>query len=253
MESFPKTYDVYCIDLPGWGVSEDPPFNLGSVGLERCYYYYANVIMDALTEIYPVKNAKFVFVGHSFGALILTKSIINDYIPTNKIHRCVLTCAPGLHPETSKYAYFWGTIFITGITESLFKQWWSGYLFSAFLYRKETQLLTLQHMYRFIPNGEGYKIVGRHMEFKGRLFKPEWVNPVRNDLIHMSKYKCNLDLIGGLTDTIVNPQHMKELSDEIKRVRYHELNGGHSLFLQKELFHSLLDIINSFPPKNIVQ
>jgi hypothetical protein len=251
MESFPKMYDVYCIDLPGWGISEDPPFNLGSAVLERCYSYYANVIMSALTEIYPVKNAKFVFVGHSFGSFLLTKSIVNGYIPSEKIQKCVLTCAPGVHKETSKYAYFWGTIFITGIMESLFKQWWSSHLFSAFLYRKETQLLTLQCMHKFIPNGEGFKIVGRHMGFKGRLFKPEWINPIRNELIHMSKYNCNLVLICGLMDTIVNQKHTKDISDEIQKIKYHELKSDHSMFLKRDLFPLLLDIINTYPSKSM--
>ena len=149
-----------------------------------------------------------------------------------------------MHKETSKYAYFWGTLFITGIMESLFKQWWSSHLFTAFLYRKETQLETLQCMHRFIQNGEGYKLVGRHMGFTGPLFRPEWISPVRNELIHISKYKCKLELIGGLMDTIVNTDHIKEISSEVKRIKYHAVSSDHSLFSQKELFPDLLDIIN---------
>lgn len=247
MESFPTTHDVYCIDMPGWGISEDPPFDLGTTLLERCYSYYGNIIMTALSEVYPVKDARFVFVGHSLGAFILTKTIACESIPSNAIHKCVLVCPAGLDKQVSKYAYFWGSLFITGIMESSFKQWWSKHLFSAFLYRKKTQLQTLKNMHRFIPIGKGYKIAGRHMAFQGLLFRPEWVRPVRNELIHIFKYKCKVELIGGLTDTIVNPQHIKSISSEFKNIEYHELNGGHSLFLQNELFQSLIDIINIFP------
>lgn len=237
IESFPKTYDVCCIDMPGWGISEDPHFDLETTLLDQCYAYYGNIIMSTLAEIYPVKDTKFIFVGHSFGAFILMKTISLKSIPSNKIHKCILTCLPGLNKQVSKYAYFWGTLFITGIMESLFKQWWSKHLFHLFLYRKKTQIQTLKNMHRFIPNGKGYKIIGRQMAFQGPLYRPEWVLPIRNELIGL---ECKVELIGGLTDTIVNPQHMKNISKEFK---YYELNGGHSLFLQNKLFQSLIDII----------
>ena len=64
----------------------------------------------------------------------------------------------------------------------------------------------------------------------------------------MSKYKCKLELIGGLTDTIVNPSHMVQLSEEFKKIKHHIIDGSHSLFLQKELFSDLLDIINPIKP-----
>lgn len=238
MQSFPNIYDVYCIDLPGWGVSECPLFHLGTTDLSRCYGYYGNIIMSALAEVYPSKDAKFVFVGHSFGALLLMKAIVLDYIPQHKIKRCILTCMPGLHCQTAKY-HFIGSLFISGLMESIFKQWWSRHLFSAFLYRKKTQLQTLKHMCSFIPNGIGYKLLGNHMSFCGFL-KVDWTNPVRNELLHIAKYKCTVRLIGGTHDSITNIQHMKNIST----IPCYELNGGHALFAEKELFPRLLKIIN---------
>ena len=245
MQTFPKVYDVYCIDLPGWGISEDPPFDLNAIALERCYAYYGHIIMSALNEIYPAKNAKFVFLGHSFGSFILIKSISCNYIPSHQIKKCVLTCVPGLHKETSKYAYLWGSLFISGIAESIFKQWWSSHLFSVFLFRRELQLRTLQVMHSFIPNGYGYKMVGRHMGFTGRLFKPEWLLPIRNELVYISNNKCKVGMICGTMDTIVNKEHMKEISESCSKIKCYELNSSHSLFCKVDLFPDLLKIINN--------
>jgi pimeloyl-ACP methyl ester carboxylesterase len=251
MQSFPKVYDVYCIDLPGWGISEDPPYELGSVGLDRCYAYYANIIMTALSEIYPSKDASYVFVGHSFGSLILTKCIAEEYIPPYKIQRCILVCAPGLHTKTLKYAYLWGAAFITGILESTFKTWWAKHLFSAFLYRKKTQLLTLQNMHRFIPNGTGYKVVGRTMSFSGPLFRPEWIKVINNELIHIFKYSCvDIRLVYGEYDTIVDSQHILQFSNK-NNCKCYKVNTGHYPFLEKNQFSNLRKIINgSNTPNN---
>lgn len=246
MESFPKTYDIFCIDLPGWGISEDPPFDLKTADLNKCYAYYANVILTALSEVYRVKTAKYVFVGHSLGSLILTKCIAGGYIPAYRIHKCILAAAPGLHEETSKYAYFWGSLFISGILESMFKQWWSSYLFSAFLYRKETQLKTIQTMHIFIPHGAGRHLSSRQMAFSGRLFKPRWIAPIKPDIIHMFKYYCQVEFICGVHDTLVNYQHAKNVHEKIK---CYELNGGHSLFLDKDLYPKMLDIITMYTSK----
>lgn len=232
MKSFPNIYDVYCIDLPGWGVSECPPFHLETAELLRCYDYYGNIIMSALAEIHPSKDAKFVFVGHSFGALLLMKAIALDYIPQRKIKRCILTCMPGLDCQTAKY-HFNGSLFISGWMESIFKQWWARHLFSALLYRKKTQLQTLQHMCSFIPNGIGYKLLGKHMSLYG-FFNVNWITPVNSELLHIAKYKCTVKLIGA---------SIHEMN--IPNIKCYELNGGHSLFAQQDLFPNLLQIINN--------
>lgn len=248
MQSIPKVYDVYCIDLPGWGISEDPHIDLESDALEQSYAYYAKTIMNTLSEIYPVPYARFMFVGHSFGAFILLKSIALRYIPSYKIESCTLSCMPGLHTLTSKY-YFIGTLFRFGFLESIFKQWWSRHLFSAFLYRKKTQLQTLQNMHRFIPNGTGYKLIGKQITFKW-FFSVRWFrflvcvfNPVRSQLLSISN-TVRVNLVGGLRDLVIDTRHVKDVSDESNNtIKCHLLEGGHSLFSQKELFSKLLSII----------
>ena len=229
MLSLPKTHDVYCIDLPGWGISEDPPFDLKTAEIGRCYAYYANIIMASLSDIYPAKNARFRFVGHSFGALLLTNAIALGYIPPCKIDNCVLACMPGLYPLKTPSI---GALFISGLAESIFKQWWSRHLFSAFLYRKKakTQLQTLQQMRPFIPNGLGHKLVSRHL-------KQQVLDISTRNKIH---------LVYGVSDTIVNIQDMRNFADEgNKGVKCHELECGHSLFTNRELFRTLLTIILS--------
>ena len=244
MESLPNVYDVYCIDLPGWGISEDPLFDLETDVLNRCYAYYSNVIMSALSEIYPVPNAKFMFVGHSFGAFILLKSIAIGYIPPNCIESCTVASVPGLHLNTSATQLI-GSVFIFGFQESIFKQWWSRHLFSAFLYRKKSQLQTLQNMHRFIPEGGGYKLVKKQLKFRFSWFgllHIVWINLIRNQIIHVAN-NFNVKLIGGIHDSITNTNHVKEVSAETK-IKHYLLEGGHSLFSHKELFSQLLSIID---------
>jgi pimeloyl-ACP methyl ester carboxylesterase len=252
MQSLPNTYDVYCIDLHGWGISEDASFDLETDVLNRCYAYYSNIIMTALTEICPEPGAKFMFIGHSFGAFILLKSIAIGYIPPNSVKSCIVACIPGLHTQTTPYQII-GAIFRIGIQESIFKQWWSKHLFSAFLYRKKTQLQTLQNMHRFIPNGVGYKLVRKQMVFRFSLFKllhVEWINLIRNQLLSVAN-NINVKIITGIHDFVLDNTHTKEIVDEsIKTIKYYTLEGGHSLFTQKDLFSKLLSIIDDSDESN---
>ena len=241
IEQFPKTHDVFCIDLPGWGISEDPPFDLSTADQSYVFSYYGEIIMSAMKELYMAADAKYIFVGHSFGSLILLKSIHLGNIPRNAIHKCVLTSLPGIAPLTSRYR-LWGTFFIMGWLESMFKQWWSPYLFRAFLFRGWSELDTLQRMHKFIPNGKGYQFVGRQMTFRG-LLPPVWIKVCYNELLNVA-YTNKIELIGGKSDTIVDIAPMRHICN----CKLYELNGGHSLFLDKSLYLKLIDIIDDFKP-----
>jgi pimeloyl-ACP methyl ester carboxylesterase len=242
MEKFPKTYDVYCIDLPGWGISEDPPFDLATAEQYDVFAYYGKTIISAMKELYITADPKYIFVGHSFGSLILLKSIHLGYIPRDVIHKCVLSSLPGIVPYVSKYPYLWGTFFIMGWFESMFKQSWSPYLFRAFLFRGSSELQTLQRMHRFIPNGKGYQLVSRQMTFRG-LLPPVWIKMCYNELLNVS-YTNKTELIGGKYDTIVDIDHMRYICN----CKLYELNGGHCLFADKSLHLKLIDIIDDFKP-----
>lgn len=241
MNSFPNTHDVYCIDLPGWGISEDPPFDLATHPESDIFAYYGEQIMQALRELY-IEDGEYTFVGHSFGSYILLKSIRNGKIPNKSIHKCVLACLPGMDRLTSRYPYLWGSHFILGWMSSVFKQPWSKYLFRAFLYRKSSTLETMKRMNLFIPDGIGYKLVGRQMMFRGVL-PPIWKNPIHNDL-KIVALKNKIELIGGIEDTLVDIQHLHKA----EFVRLHEVQGEHSIFADKSLHSKLLDIIDDFKP-----
>jgi len=237
MKTFPETHDVYCIDLPGWGISENPLFDFDWLKPNEVFKYYGKIITQTLAELGNSFDTKYTLVGHSFGSIILLKSIKLGFIPSSLIEKCILCCLPGLIPLTSKYAYLWGTIFITGWLESMTKQFWSPYLFRAFLFSDADPLSILKTTYRYIPNANGYYFVSKHMKFRG-LLPPVWVNPVWDELISISK-DHKVELVGGLYDTIVDIAPMRKN----KNYQLHELPGGHSLFSQKELFPKLLAII----------
>jgi pimeloyl-ACP methyl ester carboxylesterase len=243
MESLPKTYDVYCIDLPGWGISKDPFIDLANVELDQVYKYYAQTVIAALAEIHPLKDAIFTLVGHSLGSFLLLNSLTS--IPLNRVNKLVLACLPGIIPQTSRYPYFFATYFVYGF-ESIFKQWWARHLFCAFLYRKRTQLETLKYMHAFIPNGAGYKIVGRHTPFRG-ILPPVWISPNKSKLLDASNY-VKIDLINGSKDAMVDIRPIRAIVKAIIKpntMKLHELEGvGHMVFSQKELFQRLISIID---------
>ena len=248
MESFPKTHDVYCIDLPGWGISDEPPKDTSTTDLDELYRYYGHLVMTALADLGPVEQ--FTFMGHSFGAFLLVKMIENGSIPAKNIYKCVLSCLPGLALYTSKYNYLWGTCLIYGLAECTFKQWWSKYLFRAWLFRgKKTPLEVLQRTHRFISYSTGYQLVSRLMTFRG-ILPPVCKDTILDEVERLS-HTIPIQLINGTHDTIVDIRHARYLTDH-SSIKLHEFNGGHSLFSQQELFKTLVQVIeypNYIPEK----
>ena len=239
MESFPQTHDVYCIDLPGWGISDEPSSNLSNTDLNELFRYYGDLVMSVLSELGPVN--KFTFVGHSFGSFLLVKMMENGSIPAKNIYKCALTCLPGLAPYTSRYHYLWGTFFIYGLAESPFKQWWSKYLFRPWLFRgNKTPLEILQRTHRFITNSTGYKLVSRQMTFRG-ILPPVWKTTIFNQVQQLSD-TISIKLINGTYDTLVDVRNARYLSDN-SSIKLYEFNCGHSLCSQSELYTSLVQII----------
>jgi hypothetical protein len=98
----------------------------------------------------------------------------------------------------------------------------------------------MQRICRFIPNGKGYQFVGRQMSFRG-LLPPIWTKLSYNELVNVA-YTNKIELIGGTHDSIVDISPMKHVCN----CKLYELNGGHSLFLDKSLHIKLIDIIDDF-------
>ena len=240
MDTFPNTYDVYCIDLPGWGISRGnaPDIN-----------YFGRVIMGVASTLHP--HTKITFVGHSFGAFILLKSIESNVIHADKIHKCVLVSMPGTLSSGWLRSYFWGPCFIFGIFEWPCKQWWSRYLFRAFLYRQSTPLDTLKRMYRFIPDGDSYKHIGNQMVYRYP-FPSIWRNTVSAVSLGNVAKQVPVEVAFGLCDTIVDIWHTRDICKVCKSVKLHELEyGGHSVFSQPTLFSQLLRIIDDEMPYKV--
>ncbi|MBU4209836.1 alpha/beta hydrolase [Patescibacteria group bacterium] len=82
-----KKYNLYFLDLPGFGHSPKPPNSATS-------FDYANILYKWITE---QKIKKPVLIGHSFGGKIA--SIITSTHP-KKIHKLILIASSGItHPK----------------------------------------------------------------------------------------------------------------------------------------------------------
>jgi hypothetical protein len=149
---------------------------------------------------------------------------------------------PGLAPNTSKYNYLWGNFFRFGLAESPFKQWWSKYLFCPWLFRgNKTPLEILQRTHRFIPNSTGYKLVSRQTGCRGIFTAPIWKTTIFDEVRQLSN-TISIKLINGTYDTIIDVHNARYLS-YISSIKLYELNGGHSLCSQPELYTYLVQII----------
>lgn len=243
MRSIPKYYDVYCIDLPGWGVSNNPELNESLDSDSESYsdslIYYSNIIYKVMMEIHPYKDSKFILLGHSFGSFLLSLALIQEIIPSEKIEKCILSALPGLSPHISKYPYLWGTLFKSSILETTFKQWWAPHLFCAFLYPRPSSISKLILMQRFIPYGEGCKLASKHIQYRG-IFPPVWTTLTYDSLLKISN-KVNIVLVCGYQDTIVSYVPLLKISHESKgNIQFYGFDCGHSPFDHYPLF----DIFN---------
>lgn len=231
MRSIPKYYDVYCIDLPGWGVSNNPELNenLYTDTNTDLLIYYSKMIYDVMMEIHPYKDSKFILLGHSFGSFLLSLALIQEIIPSKKIEKCILAALPGLSPNISRYPYLWGTLFKTSILETTFKKWWAPHLFCAFLYPRPSSISKLILMQRFIPYGEGFKFASKHIQYRG-LLPPVWTTLTYDSLLTISN-KINIVLVCGYQDTIVSYVPLLNISHESKgNIQFYGFECGHSLF-----------------------
>jgi pimeloyl-ACP methyl ester carboxylesterase len=227
MKSIPKIYDVYCIDLPGWGISDTPT---STVNLHE---YYSKIILKTMTEIHPFENSKFILIGHSVGSFLLSHAITSGIIPSSKISKCIFSALPGLSQNVSRFSYLWGLVVRSEIIESMFKQWWSPHLFSAFLYPRTTSIDKINLIHRFLPCANEYKLDGTHIELL--LLSKE-----RRRALLFASTRVPITLVCGYNDTIVDYKYVKDFSDESDGlIKFVGLDCGHFPFKQSTMFSQL--------------
>lgn len=138
MRNIPKTYDVFCIDLPTCGL------NPVSQSLESSLLLCETHLASILLSLAPSSSSKFTIVGESYGATLITKAVMSDTIKLNKINELILI-------NLSKLTCgCFSTKFKICFSHFVLKSSWAPWLFSAFLYPTKDVLTRIRSAYKFI-------------------------------------------------------------------------------------------------------
>jgi pimeloyl-ACP methyl ester carboxylesterase len=249
IKSIPKYHDVFCIDLPGWGISE-PLLNvdLSNDPLPAIFKSYAVMIYKMMTEMCPIHGQTFTLVGDAFGAYLLTHAISSGIIPMNKINKFILCEPPGLSKNTLRQPYLRGIPIKMGLLNALTNTWFFRHICSAFLYNHSITLDTLLWLRHFIPGKHGYKMLSRNIRLRG-ILPPQWDITIKDSLVEIvkekakAKVKMSIFIMHGLRDSVVSYRHAKELCEETKYIKYVECWSCHDLLSYSRNFHDLFRIL----------
>ena len=142
MRNIPRIYDVYCIDLPTYGLN--PICQKVDYGLLFCETHLASIIL----LLSPSNSTKFTIVGESYGVALITNAITSDAIKLNRVNEIILINLPRL-----SYGYF-ATKFKICFSNLVLKSSWAPWLFSAFLYPRKEVLSRIRTAFKFITNND---------------------------------------------------------------------------------------------------
>lgn len=244
MKSLPMYHDVFCIDLPSWGVSEPLiDVDLRNDPLSDIFKRYATVINDAMTELFPHRGQKFTLMGDAFGAYLLTHALSSGIIPVNSIKKCIMCELPGISADTLRQPYLRGIPMKIGLLDALTNSWFFRHACSAFLYKRTVTLEVLLMLRNFVPNKHGCEMVSRNLLMRAKdMFVPQWDITVKELL---PSIKTRVFLIHGIYDTVVSCGHADRLSKEEPSITYVELQSGHDLLSDWKTFAKIFRIIRA--------
>lgn len=231
MRRIPEHHDVFCIDLPGWGISESlSNVVLTSDKFHTIYQIYSDIICRTILEICPIEGTKFSLFGHSFGATLLSHVIASKMIAHRQIDRIVLY---NLQERSS----FISNLFIKmGFPDVLFNVWWAPHLFCAFLQKRAITPKVLGFLRRFIVNKDGHKLMLRDQS-------DDDLNRDNLILVNASK-NVKVILVNGVYDTMVDCERAETLCKESRNsIKSHELETDHYMPARIEDFQQLFKIM----------
>jgi pimeloyl-ACP methyl ester carboxylesterase len=238
MKSIPKHRDVFCIDLPGWGISEPLLVDLDNDALFTIYNSYATAIYKTMIEFCPIDGQKFVLIGDSFGSCLITHAIASGIIPANKIVKCILCSMPGISKNTFRNPRVKSVQCNMGIMDALFNSWWAPHLCCALLFERRLSLTTLRLLQKFVPDKQGHKLVARNITSKA-----QWSYVMKQSLDIVSN-NVAIILVNGSRDSVVDCKHARMLCEESgNNIKYIELWTGHDVFNDECEFAKILDVL----------
>jgi hypothetical protein len=144
MKNVPKIYDVYCIDLPTYGLN--PIY-----GKEASDLFCENHLDAIVSELYPSTSTststKFTILCESYGATLITKAIMSGAFKTSKVNELILINLSRLSTHCLSTIHF-----KMCFSHFILRNSWAPFLFSAFLYPRKDSLNRIRAAFKFISN-----------------------------------------------------------------------------------------------------
>lgn len=221
---FTYQFNIVAVNLPGFGISEYPPYLLNA-NTEEISDWYSDFMVEYLKEMKIVKP---IVIGHSMGGFLSIKTAKKYPDLFNKL---VLVASAGMFPSFGNMGGIWSLFFKFGLPTSLVKN--IGNL-GTWVYTIWGILLNFEPDYYYYVQSFGSKlaindyIVSKFIQID--YITGYWKNSSFTDLLQL---KIPVSLIYGGRDTIV-PTHQGII---IKRITDNKI----PLSIIKDGTHNLLN------------
>jgi hypothetical protein len=139
MKNVPKIYDVFCVDLPTYGLN--PVYKRDPSDL-----FCENHLASVISALSPSGSTKFTIIGESYGATLITKAIMSGAFQRSKVNELILI---NLSRLTHNYLCLQ---FKTSFSHYILRNSWAPFLFSAFLYPRKDNISRITTAFKFINN-----------------------------------------------------------------------------------------------------
>eukprot|EP01038_Epipyxis_sp_PR26KG_P008710 gene8710-11769_t len=227
MSPFSKHYDVYAIDLPGFGRSIAPnSLFKHSVSPEDTINRYCHIFQEFILQ---VDIASPYVVAHSFGGFLFTHCI--SRIP-HLIGKILIADVPGIFSTSGGHDLAWLTFFSAGLPQSLLRPFGElGYVLvkclskglklniddSVMSYWFELQ--TSQHL-------KSELIVSKFLNFASYFTGLEGLA-----LVSLLNTSVPIIMLSGAMDSLAPPSHGEFLNEIVGIKHYIMPNTGHTPYL----------------------
>ena len=235
MEPLSKVFNVYALDLPGFGRSH---FNSSFRSIKKLYENPADIYCDIIKEFMDLLKIKTVILcGHSFGGYI---SIRFCKIYRSRVSGLVLMNPAGVFPTLGSLGMYWACVFkfsVPNIGRYLGR---FGYLFMTHLFTSSTETMYWYYITSH-PRGIGDLFIRDKITLS--MFHAYWNAPVFD---HFDEIRCPILCIYGAEDTIM-PSHQGMVVNQIFDAHLKTIqNAGHNPMDTKENGQLVSDKIIEF-------
>jgi len=139
MKNVPKIYDVYCVDLPTYGLNPICEQELSDL---FCEDHLASLIYALSPSVFT----KFTIVCESYGATLITKAIMSGAFKMSKVNELIFVNVSKLSSD------YLSIRFKMCFSHFILRNSWAPFLFSAFLYPRKDNLNRITTAFKFINN-----------------------------------------------------------------------------------------------------